>query len=130
MRQKKRKVTENPVVLRIMDQLKLQGKTEKDLVRHLGLSDSAFSSWKFEDGKGYEKRIDEISEFLGVTKGYLYDGIDDYVNADTLTATEIKLVKQFRTMGNEQQKNFMKLGDFLVMSTKYERMDAIISDEK
>lgn len=130
MRQNKRKLTDNPVVLRIMDQLKLQGKTEKELVRYLGLSDSAFSTWKYEDGKGYEKRIEEIAKFLGTTRSYLYDGIDDYVNSDTMTATEIKIIKQFRAMGNEQQKNYMKMGEFLVMSTKYERMDAIISNEK
>ena len=129
MRQAKRKMTENPVVLRIMDQLKLQNKTEKELVRHLGLSDSSFSSWKFNDGKGYEKRIDEIASFLGVSRNYLYEGIDDYINSDTLKATEIKVVKLFRAMGNEQKKSFMKTGEFLVMATKYECMNAIISNE-
>ena len=129
MRATVRKMTDDPVVLRIMDQLKLQGKTEKELVRHLGLSNSAFSSWKFENGKGYEKRLNEIADFLGISKSYLVEGIDDYINKDTLTATEIKLIKQFRSMGNEQQRNYMKMGEFLVYSTKYERMNAIISDE-
>ncbi len=125
VRQLKRKVTDNPVVLRIMDQLKLQNKTEKELVRHLGLSDSAFSSWKFKNGKGYEKRIDEIASFLGVTKQYLYDGIDEYINGDTITPSEIRLLKNYRKMGDEQKKNYMKMGEFLVMSTDYERLPTL-----
>lgn len=108
-----------------MDQLKLQNKTEKELVRHLGLSDSAFSSWKFKNGKGYEKRIDEIASFLGVTKQYLYDGIDEYINGDTITPSEIRLLKNYRKMGDEQKKNYMKMGEFLVMSTDYERLPTL-----
>ena len=71
----------------------------------------------------------EIAEYLGVKERYLYEGVDEHINNDTLTATEIKMIKQFRSMGNEQQKNYMKLGEFLVMAAKYERMNAIVSKE-
>lgn len=121
MREQTRKMTDDPIILRIMDQLSLQGKTEKELVRYLGLSDTAFSSWKFQNVKTYIKRIDDIALFLGVSKNYLINGTDYFINQGTLTATEIKIIKQFRAMGNEQQKNYMKMGEFLVMSTNYER---------
>ena len=67
--------------------------------------------------------------YLNVDVKYLLEGTDGFINTDTLTGREIKLIEQFRAMGNEQQKNYMKMGEFLVMSTKYERMDAIISNE-
>lgn len=31
-------------------------------------------------------------------------------------------------MGNEQKKSYIKMGEFLVMATKYERMDAIMTN--
>ena len=130
MRVAKRTLTDDPVVLRMMDQLKLQGKTEKDLVRSIGMSNTAFSTWKYENVKTYHKHITDIAAFLGVTEQYLLDGTDEYVNKDTMTGTEIKLIKLFRSMGNEQQKCFIKNGEFLAMSTKYERMDAIVSGGK
>lgn len=129
MRKAVRKLTDDPAVLRIMDQLELQGKTGKELENHLGLANGTYTSWKYRNVKSYRNRIDEIAEFLGVSKGYLIEGIDEYVDANTLTGTEIKMIKIFRSMGNEQQKNYLKTGEFLVMSTKYERMDAIISHE-
>ena len=129
MRQAKRKMTEDPIILRITDMLKIQNRTEKELVQYLGLSNSAFSSWKFENSKGYEKRIDEIAEFLGVTKKYLLEGIDDLVNMDTITGTEIKLVKLYRNMGNKERKSLMRICEYLVNSTKYERINAVTLEE-
>ncbi len=129
MRIPKNVMTTNPVVLRIEDQLSVQGKTAKDLEKYIGVSNGTYTAWKYREGKSYQKYIDRIAEYLNVTKNYLLEGIDDYVNTDTLTGTEIRIIKQFRAMGNEQQKSYMKIGEFLVMSTKYERMDAIISNE-
>ena len=123
------KITEDQVVLRIMDQLELQGKTGKELEKALNLSNGTFTKWKYQNGKSYNKRIDDIAQYLGVKVSYLLDGTDDYVNSETLTGTEIKIIKLFRTMGDEQRKSFLKLGEFLMMSTKYERMDAIVSNE-
>ena len=127
MRTPTRKMTDDPVVLRIMDQLQLQGKTEKELIRQLGMSNGTFSSWKYGNVKSYVTKIGAIAEFLDVTEDYLLEGIDSYVNKDTLTATEIKLIKIFREMGNEQQRVYMKMGHFLTEATKFERMDEIIS---
>ena len=128
MRKQVRQMTDDPVVLRIIDQLKLQGKTEKELVGYLGMANGTVSSWKFANVKSYKTYISQIAEFLNVTEEYLLEGEDDVNN--TITGREIKLIKLFRSMGNEQQKCFMKNAEFLAMSTKYERMDAIVSEEK
>lgn len=129
MRETVRTMTDDPVVLRIMDQLKIEGKTEKDLVKHLKMANGTFSSWKFANVKSYRKRIGEIASFLGVSSEYLLEGKDDYINKDTLTATEIKLLKAFRMMGNEQQITFMKVGDFFATSTKFDRMKSVVIND-
>ena len=123
MREAVRKMTDDPAVLRIIDQLKLQGKTGKELEKHLGLSNGTFSAWKFANVKSYKKRIDEIAKFLGVTKEYLLEGTMDHINRETITETEKKLIQMFRDMGNDQQKHYIKLGEYLTNLTRYERMD-------
>ena len=122
MRESVNKLTDDPVVLRIMDQLQLQNLTEKSLLEFLGTSNSLFNAWKYRNVKSYVKYIDRIAEYLGVEKDYLLEGTDSYVNKDTLTATEIKIVGLFRDMGNKQQSTFIGIGEMLVESTQYERM--------
>lgn len=122
MREPVNKLTDDPVVLRIMDQLQLQNLTEKSLLEFLGTSNSLFNAWKYRNVKSYVKYIDRIAEYLGVEKDYLLEGTDSYVNTDTLTATEIKIVGLFRDMGNKQQATFIGIGEMLVESTQYERM--------
>ena len=122
MREPVNKLTDDPVVLRIMDQLQLQNLTEKSLLDYLGASNSLFNAWKYRNVKSYVKYIDKIAEYLSVEKGYLLEGTDSYVNTDTLTATEIKMVGLFRDMGNRQQATFIGIGEMLVESTNFERM--------
>ena len=122
MREPVNKLTDDPVVLRIMDQLQLQNLTEKSLLDFLGASNSLFNAWKYRNVKSYVKYIDRIAEYLGVEKEYLLEGTDGYVNTDTLTATEIKIVGLFRDMGNRQQATFIGIGEMLVESTNLERM--------
>ena len=122
MREPVNKLTDDPVVLRIMDQLQLQNLTEKSLLEFLGASNSLFNAWKYRNVKSYVKYIDRIAEYLDVEKEYLLEGTDSYVNRDTLTATEIKMVGLFRDMGNRQQATFIGIGEMLVESTKFERM--------
>ena len=115
-------LTNDPIVLRIMDQLQLQGKTEKSLLQFLDIPSTTFTSWKYRNVKSYMKHIDEIAEFLEVDKDYLLEGTDRSINMDTLTATEIKLIGQFRDMGNRQQILLMGICDTMVESTNFERM--------
>ena len=122
MRTPKGKLTDDPVVLRIMDQLVMQGKTEKELLQKLGMANGTFTLWKYKNGKSYLKKIDEIAEYLDVEKSYLLEGRDDYVNIDSLSGMEIRLIKTFRSMGNEQQRCFIELGAYLQRSTEQNRL--------
>ena len=69
----------------------------------------------------------DIAAYLDVSKDYLLEGTDRNINREHMTSTEIKLIKLFREMGNDQQKTYMKIGNYLTEATKFERMDEIIS---
>ena len=127
MRKAIRKLTDDPTVLRIVDQLEETGKTGKELERYLGVSNGTYTSWKYRNVKSYLSRIDDIAAYLDVSKDYLLEGTDRNINREHMTSTEIKLIKLFREMGNDQQKTYMKIGNYLTESTKFERMDEIIS---
>lgn len=127
MRKAIRKLTDDPTVLRIVDQLEETGKTGKELERYLGVSNGTYTSWKYRNVKSYLSRIDDIAAYLDVSKDYLLEGTDRNINREHMTSTEIKLIKLFREMGNDQQKTYMKIGNYLTEATKFERMDEIIS---
>ena len=53
IRQTKRELTDDPVLLRILELLKEKGNTEKDMVEYLGLGNGAFTHWKYENQKSF-----------------------------------------------------------------------------
>ena len=103
MRYTNRKVTEDPVVERILDLLKEQGKTEKSLLQYLGLANGTFILWKYENGNSFLKYIVPMSEYLEVTPNYLLRGVDDEINVETLSTGEIELIKNYRSITKEQK---------------------------
>lgn len=56
---------------RIIELLKSQHKTQKDLTDYLGIDKGIFSQWKKGTTKSYLKYIEQIAEFFGVGVGYL-----------------------------------------------------------
>ena len=57
MRKAIRKLTDDPTVLRIVDQLEETGKTGKELERYLGVSNGTYTSWKYRNVKSYLSRL-------------------------------------------------------------------------
>ena len=108
MRPTSRKVTGNPVMQRILELLKEQGKTEKELIQYLGLANGAFTPWKFGDTKGYMKYIEPMSTFFEVSHNYLLRGVDDEINPETLSIKEIRLIQGYRKMTEKQKKNVLQ----------------------
>ena len=107
MAKPKSEPVENAVVDRIEELLSLQKKSKQDLIRHLGLANGTFTSWRYRNGKSYLLHIDRIAEFLGTTPNYLLQGIDDNVNFDTLSAIEIEILYLFRKMKNDRKHTFI-----------------------
>ena len=112
MRISKRKLTDDPIVHRIMASLKDVGKTEKELIEYLGMVRGTFTSWKFQNIKSYMSRINDIAEYLNVSPNYLLRGVDDEVNFETLSEAEIQLIKRYRIADDAGK-------DFILTSAKY-----------
>jgi transcriptional regulator with XRE-family HTH domain len=125
MRTAKRNITEDKVVLRIMESLKLQGHTEKELIEAIGLANGTFTAWKYKNGKSYMLHIDKISDYLGVSPDYLLRGIDDEVNMDVMSETEIILIKMFRQLNYSRQKSLMMITENYLQAEKYEKITRI-----
>lgn len=56
---------------KIIELLKIQHKTQKDLTDYLGLDKAMFTQWKSRRTESYLKHIIKIAEFFGVSVGEL-----------------------------------------------------------
>jgi transcriptional regulator with XRE-family HTH domain len=95
---------DDPVVARIIELLEEQSRTQKQLTEYLGLANGVFTKWRYHGGKSYMTHIDRIAEFFGVTRSDLLTGLDTDVSLDTLTESEIELVKNYRSLTDEARK--------------------------
>lgn len=57
MRQTKHELTNNVVVLKIMELLKMQGKTDNNLTNYHGLANGTFTKKKYHELKSYRKHL-------------------------------------------------------------------------
>ena len=114
MRPAVNELTNDPIVLKIMELLRLQGKTEKDLINHVGLSNTAFTKWKYKGVKSYRKYLEKIAEYLEVTPAYLTEGVDDIINLSALTASELRLIQLYRKMGNDAKETLLRTAGHFV----------------
>lgn len=95
-----KKLTDDPVVLRILGLLKKKRKKELDLSRYLKISSGSISKWKYDGSIVYLKYIEEICEFLDTTPNYLFFGSDD---EDRISISEKKLLQMYRKLDNERK---------------------------
>lgn len=56
---------------KILEELKKQGKTQKDITDYLGISKNVFTDWKSGKNTSYKKHIGKIAEFLNTSTDYL-----------------------------------------------------------
>lgn len=100
MRIAKHEMTKDPVVLKIIHELRVQGKTSRELEQYLNLKNGAVSRWKYLDSKGYVKFIDHIAGYLGISVESLYENESalscDREQVQDITATEMRLVESYR----------------------------------
>ncbi len=112
-----RKMTDNPVVQRIVALIKKKGKMEKDLTDHLGLSPGAMSRWKYDGSYVYIKYIEEICEFLDTTPNYLFLGPED--EEERLSSAEKEIIRAYRSLDEGRRKCIQEtLGYFRESSKK------------
>lgn len=84
---------------KIIQQLNIIGKTQKDLTDYLGVDKSTFSAWKSNKSKSYLKYIKQISVFLGIS-------VENLLNNDSEKLPEeyIILSRKMKKMTPEQLK--------------------------
>lgn len=59
---------------RIFRLLKKEGKTQKDLAKHIGVRQATVSSWRQQRATPSTEMLQSISEFLGVSIDYIVTG--------------------------------------------------------
>lgn len=76
---------------RIMQLLKEQRKTQKQLMDYLGLGKTAFTGWKNGSNTSYKKHLDKIAEFFDVSADYLLGKTENRrPKTDKITEKDIK----------------------------------------
>lgn len=119
MRKTDRKKVDDPVIDRIIDSLKMRHISQKELIDHLGLANGAFTNWKYDGGKSYLDYIDEISDFLHVSKGYLLYGEHIEFQEVSLLPSEIEIYKKLRELTNAQRNNIYETIDLFWKSNSH-----------
>lgn len=67
----------DPILARIIQELRFQHKNKIDLTNHLGLVSSAFGNWIAGRNKSYLKYLHAIADFLDVSVEYLKGETDE-----------------------------------------------------
>ena len=99
----KRTPTEDPVIDRIEEMLKLHKKTKKELLEYIGIDSSMFTTWRYANGKSYMKYINGISDFLGVSVGFLLNGTPDEDTMLYVEQDEMALIKLYRILDTHKK---------------------------
>ena len=119
MRTPIRTITDDPILHRIMDLLKRNGRTEKDLLRSVNLKDTTFNRWKFENSKSFMQHIDKIADYLGVSIDYLVRGTAMAGFTDDFVAEEKGIIDTYRKLSRKRQEMILNLlNDFAEVESK------------
>lgn len=82
------------ILKKILEELELQDKKQKDLCDYLGINSNVFTSWKNGRNKSYTKHLPKIAEFLGVTVEFLLGNEKSPARAE-LSEKDKKLVDAY-----------------------------------
>lgn len=97
MRPTEKSIVKDDVVNRMIEEMNKNGISQKSLVDHLGLGNGTFTRWKYDGMKSYLKYIDQIADFLGVSKSYLLTGTDNQDDFE-ISDEEKEIVTLYRKM--------------------------------
>lgn len=97
-----KRLTDDPIVLRIMALLRKRKKTERELTEFLGISSGGMSKWKYYGSGEYLKYVEPICEFLDTTPNYLFFGPAD--EEERMTPVEKELIRMYRKMSQDKKR--------------------------
>lgn len=122
MRVATHKLTDDPVMLKILYELKRQKKTGKDLEQAIGLGNGAVSRWKYVDKESYRNYLEGIAEFLNVSVEYLQEEEAKEVEESNLSMQEKAIIQAYREMEPEERKFLQESIEILRNSSELKRM--------
>ena len=107
-----RELNHDPILERILEQLKECGKTEKDMTKYLGIAESSFTEWKYGNRKTFLRYTGEMAEYFNVPVDYLLYGEEEGMG-QKLSRMETKMVVMLRSMTQEQRECIVKTAELL-----------------
>ena len=110
----KRTPSGDPVIARIEELLKTQRKTKRELTDYIGINNTNFSMWKYENSKSYMKYIKKIADFLGVSMYALLEGQSASVEVVSVSdSSEIKLIQCLGNFDSHKKELMLDLAETL-----------------
>ena len=122
-----KKMTDDPIVRRIVGLLQRRRKTERELTEFLGLSSGAVSKWKYYGSTVYLKYIDYICEFLDTTPNYLFWGPVD--EEERLTPTEKEMIWKYRSLDEGRKKCIQDTLMYITKGSEKNMKKKVVEDE-
>lgn len=89
------------ILTNIIEELKKQQKTQKQLCEYLGLTQNSFTEWKSGRGTSYKKYLPQIAEYLGVSVDYLLGNSEH--NIQNLSDEQVTLLLNYAALTDEQK---------------------------
>ena len=94
----------DPVLLRIVELLNKQEKTDKEFNEALGFANGTLYQWKNDDRRtAYYLYIREICEYLKTTPNYLFYGVEAVENKETYSSKENEIINMYQKLDKEKQ---------------------------
>ena len=97
-----KKLTDNQVVIRIIELVNRRRKKEIDLAEYLCIPTGSMAKWKYYGGTSYLRYIDQICEFLDTTPNYLFWGEEE--TEGQLSVSEKEILRMYRNLDDGRKK--------------------------
>lgn len=97
-----KELTDNQVVIRIIELVKRRRKKEIELAEYLRIPTGSMAKWKYYGGTSYLRYINQICEFLDTTPNYLFWGIEK--TEDQLSVSEKEMLRMYRSFDDCRKK--------------------------
>ena len=97
-----KEMTDNPVVIRIIELVKSRGKKEIDLAEYLHIPTGSMAKWKYYGGTSYLRYIDQICEYLDTTPNYIFWGLQE--TEGQLSLAEREMIRIYRDLEDGKKK--------------------------
>jgi len=98
---------QDEILVRILETMKKRGIRQKELTTYLGITETAFTKWKFKGSISYVKYIDRIAEFLHVPANYLLYGTIEDPHSKQISFEDIELVNAISEL-TDSEKEFIR----------------------